>query len=80
MFGDAGILTWRTANLGTLALLLITILWRRYATRRDRYAGHDKNGASKGLVPSTFPYAFPLLGSLPVSYLWKPRAFVLDQK
>lgn len=37
----------------------------------------EKHDDVKG-VPLTFPYVFPLLGSLPVACLWNPIAFVLD--
>ncbi|KAI0443655.1 cytochrome P450 [Xylaria telfairii] len=43
------------------------------------------NIASPNLVdqlrsaPPTFPYVFPFLGSLPIAYLFNPRAFVLDR-
>lgn len=58
-----------------IAALLIAILWRQYTTRCDNF----ENQITKG-TPETFPYVFPLLGSLPVSYLWKPRDFVLDRR
>ncbi|KAI0596336.1 cytochrome P450 [Biscogniauxia sp. FL1348] len=68
-----------TANLGALALLLIAALWLRYISTRDRFAAGEKNGGdAKGAIPPMFPYMFPLLGSLPVTYLWKPRDFVLN--
>ncbi|KAI2463060.1 cytochrome P450 [Annulohypoxylon bovei var. microspora] len=65
------------ANLGAAALLLIAALWFRYAARRDKFMVYEKRDDAKG-APSTFPYIFPLLGSLPVAYLWNPRAFVLN--
>lgn len=58
-----------------IAALLIALLWRRYTARRDESENETKKG-----IPGTFPYVFPLLGSLPVSYLWKPRDFVLDRR
>ncbi|KAI0882867.1 cytochrome P450 [Annulohypoxylon maeteangense] len=67
----------RTANLGVAFLFLITVLWLRYAAQRDRFAVLGKRDDAKG-APSTFPYVFPLLGSLPLAYLWDPRAFVLN--
>ncbi|KAI0838408.1 cytochrome P450 [Hypoxylon sp. FL0890] len=75
MFSD--LLPLRGANLGALSLLFIAILWRWYAVRRDRFIAHGKRGDVKG-APLTFPYVFPLLGSLPIMYLWDPRAFVLN--
>lgn len=77
MFDD--IFSSRVANLGALSLLLVVALWRRYTARRDDFIARNKRENSKG-TPSTFPYVFPLVGSLPIKYLWKPRAFVLDQK
>lgn len=56
-----------------IAALLAALLWRRYTARRDKFENQTKKG-----TPGTFPHIFPLLGSLPVSYLWKPRDFVLD--
>ncbi|KAI1440154.1 cytochrome P450 [Annulohypoxylon stygium] len=40
-------------------------------------AERKKRDDAKG-APSTFPYIFPLLGSLPLAYLWDPKAFVLN--
>ncbi|KAK7753016.1 hypothetical protein SLS62_004965 [Diatrype stigma] len=62
-------------NLGALSLLLIAVLWRRYTAQRDSFAAYKKHGNAQ-CAPLTFPYFFPLLGSLPITYLWKPRAFV----
>lgn len=77
MFGD--LISWPKANLGAFSLLLLAVLWLRYITRRDSFDKYNKRGDAKG-VPQTFPYVFPLLGSLPFTYLWKPRDFVLDPK
>ncbi|KUI58399.1 Cholesterol 7-alpha-monooxygenase [Cytospora mali] len=77
MFDD--LLLWDAANLAGLSLLVIAALWLRYTARHDSLAAHVKLGDTTG-VPSTFPYIFPLLGSLPVTYLWDPRAFVLNRK
>lgn len=84
MFVDLGdLLPWHVANLGAnlgaLSILLIAVLWRRYTTKRDGFVAQDKRDDAKG-PPWTFPYVFPLLGSLPIAYLWDPRAFVLDRK
>ncbi|KAI0451549.1 cytochrome P450 [Xylaria acuta] len=65
------------ANLGGLGLLLTAALWRWYTTSRDSFFARQKRDNAQG-VPLTFPYIFPLLGSIPVTYLWKPRAFVLN--
>ncbi|KAI1456428.1 cytochrome P450 [Annulohypoxylon moriforme] len=65
------------ANLAVAVLLLISVLWLRYEARRDRLAVYEKRDDSKR-VPATFPYIFPLLGSIPVGYPWNPRAFVLN--
>lgn len=67
------------ANLGALCLALVAALWLRYTARRGFDIPHDKRGSAKG-APSIFPCMFPLLGSLPIMYLWKPRDFVLDPK
>lgn len=67
------------ANLGALSLVLFAALWLWRLTRRGAFATHNKSGGVKG-VPSTFPYIFPLLGNLPIIYLWKPRDFVSDPK
>lgn len=77
MFVD--LIPWPTANLGVMSLLIITALWFGYTTIRGTWATHSKSDGTKG-VPSTFPCVFPLLGSLPIIYLWKPRDFVLDPK
>ncbi|TGJ86045.1 hypothetical protein E0Z10_g2699 [Xylaria hypoxylon] len=65
------------ANLRALSLPLIAALWYWYTIRRSNFIANSKLGNAKG-VPLTFPYVFPLLGSLPIAYLWKPRAFVLN--
>ncbi|OTA83033.1 hypothetical protein M434DRAFT_36900 [Hypoxylon sp. CO27-5] len=67
----------RGANLGAFSLIVIAALCRWYATRYDSSKGREKPGNAKG-TPATFPYIFPLLGSLPIAYLWNPRAFVLN--
>ncbi|KAI1740537.1 cytochrome P450 [Xylaria scruposa] len=65
------------ANLGALGILLIAAFWRWYSASRDEFLARQKHGNARG-APPTFPYIFPLLGSMPISYLWKPRAFVLN--
>ncbi|OTA53889.1 cytochrome P450 [Hypoxylon sp. EC38] len=60
----------RGANLGAFSLIVIAALCRCSK-------GREKPGNAKG-TPATFPYIFPLLGSLPIVYLWNPRAFVLN--
>lgn len=78
MFVD--LISWPVAKLGALSVLLIAALWVRLATGRGTFVTHNnKRGDAKG-VPSTFPCIFPLLGSLPIIYLWKPREFVSDPK
>lgn len=67
------------ANAGALSLLLVAALWLRYTTGRGFDIPSGKIGGAKG-VPSMFPCIFPLLGSLPIMYLWKPIDFVLDPK
>ncbi|KAI0402150.1 cytochrome P450 [Xylaria palmicola] len=61
-------------DLGALCLLLI-LGW--HIAKRDILGAHQQR--SRPLSnPSTFPSVFPLLGSLPIAYLWKPRDFVLS--
>lgn len=80
MFDEFNPLTWRIADWRALTvMLLVIVLWRRYAVWCQIYEGQSKRSTANG-APPTFPYFFPLLGSLPVSYLWKPRAFVLSQE
>ncbi|KAI0022957.1 cytochrome P450 [Xylariomycetidae sp. FL0641] len=67
-----------TANLGALFLFLFAALWLRYAARHRSYTACNERTDGQG-APLTFPYFFPLLGSLPIAYLWKPRAVVLDR-
>ncbi|KAI1413327.1 cytochrome P450 [Hypoxylon sp. FL1857] len=67
----------RGANLGAFSLLLIVGLWYWYTARRDNFIAHNRREGAKG-APLIFPYVFPLLGSLPITYLWNPRAFVLN--
>ncbi|KAI1139121.1 cytochrome P450 [Hypoxylon sp. FL0543] len=74
MFSDT--LPLNGTNLG-LCLLLIAALWHWYTASRDRFITYKKRDNAKG-VPLTFPYVFPLLGCLPIAYLWNPRAFVLN--
>ncbi|KAI3331580.1 cytochrome P450 [Xylariaceae sp. AK1471] len=76
MFFD--LLPLRTANLGALSLLLIAALWCWYTARRGNSASYKNRDNSNKGVPLTFPYIFPLLGSLPINYLWNPRSFVLN--
>lgn len=78
MFDD--LFTWSWANLSALSLLLAAGLWRQYTARRDGFLVLNKRDTTGQRVPPTFPYFFPLLGTLPITYLWKPRAFVLDRK
>jgi len=66
-------------SLVALAVLLITTLLLRYNAKCAKFAPDKSCGKPDG-IPLTFPYVFPLLGSLPVAYLWKPRDFVLNQQ
>lgn len=72
-------ISWPMVKLGALSLVLIAALWLRWTTRRGTFVTHDKSGDAKA-VPSTFPCNLPLLGNLPIIYLWKPRDFVSDPK
>ncbi|KAI1179675.1 cytochrome P450 [Nemania sp. FL0916] len=65
------------AELGAFSLLLIAGLWRWYTARRDKFLRYQKRDDIQA-TPLTFPYFIPLLGSLPITYLWKPKAFVLS--
>ncbi|KAK7740481.1 hypothetical protein SLS53_005324 [Cytospora paraplurivora] len=76
MFDD--LTSWHVANLVGLALFIVVALRRRYTATSDSFIERDKNENAKG-APSTFPHVFPLLGSLPISYLWGPRDFVLNR-
>ncbi|KAI1370593.1 cytochrome P450 [Hypoxylon crocopeplum] len=64
-------------NLVALSLLLISALWLRYTARRDSFIAYEKRVNGKD-APLTFPHVFPILGSLPITYLWNPRGFVLN--
>lgn len=77
MFYD--LVSWPMAKLGALSLVLIAALWLRWTIRRGTLVTHNKSGSAKG-VPTTFPCILPLLGNLPIIYLWKPRDFVSDPK
>lgn len=80
MFDGLGLPAWCASNWGSLAATLIAIiLWRRYAIRRDSYAGQNESNTANG-IPPTFPYLFPFLGTLPIAYLWKPRDLVLSRE
>ncbi|KAI0972794.1 cytochrome P450 [Xylaria arbuscula] len=67
-------------NLAALVLLLFSALWLWLwqAAKRHGPVANDKLANAKG-APLTFPYVFPFLGSLPIAYLFNPRAFVLDR-
>ncbi|CAN8104712.1 unnamed protein product [Discula destructiva] len=69
--------SWSAANIGGLSLFLVVALWLRYTSWRDAFATQSQTRDGKS-VPSTFPYIVPLLGSLPIAYLWGPKAFVLN--
>lgn len=73
------LISWPMANAGALFLLLVAVLWLRYTIGPGCNIPNGKSGGAKG-VPSIFPCVFPLLGSLPIMYLLKPRDFVLDPK
>jgi hypothetical protein len=65
--------------LEAILLLLFAVLWLRYIASRDSFKAHRKRDNVQA-PPLTFPYIFPLLGSLPITYLLRPRDFVLDQQ
>ncbi|KAI1368064.1 cytochrome P450 [Xylaria arbuscula] len=64
-------------HLGVLALLLFGALWLWHARKCHEPLANDKFAHAKG-TPPTFPYVFPFLGSLPIAYLFNPRAYVLN--
>ncbi|KAI0169136.1 cytochrome P450 [Hypoxylon sp. FL1284] len=64
-------------NLGAFFLFLIAASWLRYAVKRRKFIAQQKSDGVRS-APLTFPYVFPLLRSLPIAYLWNPRAFVLN--
>ncbi|CAI6338089.1 unnamed protein product [Periconia digitata] len=65
-------------SLALILVFLITVFWLRFRHKHRTFLAHSKRDGIK-IIPPTFPYAFPLLGSLPVAYLWKPKAVVLDE-
>ncbi|KAK6953162.1 hypothetical protein Daesc_005462 [Daldinia eschscholtzii] len=67
------------SNLLALSLLVIAALWRRYSAKRASFIAYEQRDDIKG-IPPTFPYVFPLLGSVPISYLRSPKDFVLNPK
>ena len=67
------------ANLAAFFLFLLAVLWRRYTAKCNAFIAYKKRDSARG-TPFTFPYAFPLLGSLPIAYLWNPRDFVLNPR
>ncbi|KAI1342556.1 cytochrome P450 [Xylariaceae sp. FL0016] len=75
MFGD--LLSPLVVNLAVLSLVVITICWHRYLSARAQFT-KVQNPSDVGSVPPTFPHVFPLLGSLPLDYLWSPKEFVLN--
>ncbi|KAI0160102.1 cytochrome P450 [Xylariaceae sp. FL1272] len=66
------------ANLGALILTLAIILWRRYTINHSDYAISQTHTPYQPTAPSTFPYIFPLMGSLPLIYLVDPLSLVLN--
>ncbi|CAG8951630.1 hypothetical protein HYFRA_00005430 [Hymenoscyphus fraxineus] len=70
-----------TSHLGAVLLFLVAVLWLRYVLgNKARFVAQCKNHDKGKIVeaPLTFPYIVPLLGSVPISYLWNPRGFVLN--
>ncbi|KAI0105052.1 cytochrome P450 [Nemania sp. FL0031] len=64
-------------SLGALVLLPLGALWLWHAAKWHGPVANDKLANAKG-APPTFPYVFPFLGSLPIAYLFSPKAFVLN--
>ncbi|KAI0505357.1 hypothetical protein F5B22DRAFT_651863 [Xylaria bambusicola] len=52
-------------------------------TRTQAVVCHKASGSQEGCEcgthPPTFPSVVPLLGSLPIAYLFNPKAFILDR-
>ncbi|KAK3984617.1 cytochrome P450 [Cladorrhinum sp. PSN332] len=68
----------------SLFVLLLAALWFRYRTTFHNFATqippkrHSSRGGDGQNIPPTFPYFFPILGTLPLAYLWRPRDLVLS--
>ncbi|KAJ2990999.1 hypothetical protein NUW58_g2689 [Xylaria curta] len=60
------------------ALFLFGALWLWYAAKRRGSIAHKQPANTEG-TPLTFPYVFPFLGSLPITYLYNPKTFVLNR-
>ncbi|CAG8975898.1 hypothetical protein HYALB_00006515 [Hymenoscyphus albidus] len=70
-----------TSHLGAVLLFLVAVLWLRYVLgNKPRFVAQCKNHDKGKIVeaPLTFPYIVPLLGSVPISYLWNPKGYVLN--
>ncbi|KAI1878967.1 hypothetical protein JX265_003144 [Neoarthrinium moseri] len=65
-------------NPGTFCFLLVVVLWLRYAAALNNFKAYEKQRGAQG-IPLAFPYVFPLLGNLPLPYLWRPKAFILNR-
>jgi hypothetical protein len=66
-------------NVTACLLLVSAALCLRYTFKYARFQDYRKSEHAKA-APLTFPYFIPLLGSLPLQYLWRPKDFVLNQK
>ncbi|KAF2468300.1 cytochrome P450 [Lindgomyces ingoldianus] len=60
-----------------LLLAVVTLLLLHYIYKHKHFRECTKQDNSK-LTPPTELYVFPLLGSLPLTYIWNPRGFVLN--
>ncbi|KAH8723973.1 cytochrome P450 [Phaeosphaeriaceae sp. PMI808] len=62
-----------------ISILATIILSFRYIAARNAFARPNKRDDTERRPP-TEPYFFPLIGSLPLGYIFRPYAFVLDPK
>ncbi|KAF2653089.1 Pfs, NACHT and ankyrin domain protein, partial [Lophiostoma macrostomum CBS 122681] len=63
----------------TISLLVSSLIVLAIRHHRSQITFHEsKIYHDARHVPPTYPYIFPLLGSLPLAYLWDPKSFVLN--
>lgn len=66
-------------NGAALVIFIIALLVLRYNASRNRYNAAKRRDIAKA-KPPTVPYVVPLLGTVPLGYIWDPIKFVLDPK
>lgn len=80
---DTGPLGWDMSALAPLiaykygVLLAITVLLLQFCAERRRFKNARKTQTGERISP-TVPYYFPLLGTIPITYLLNPLSFVLS--